>query len=177
MSFITNLLNGNKWLTLGCGVVLTFVVVVFSATWLRKDPEADDDRAAQLAFSNRKKAALEEPVAADGEISHLNFSKALMDQTALLIDARAADLHAAGHIWGSRTADDMTSLLKWIKSQSKGKSVIIYGQDAQDLNAGRVADTLKSLGVTNILIYREGIACWLNHHGPVVTSSTSEEKP
>jgi rhodanese-related sulfurtransferase len=95
----------------------------------------------------------------------------LMNKGALVIDVRAADAYGAGHIIDARhipqaeLAAQADALKKY-----REKPVIVCCDSG--LTSGASAGVLKSLGFTQVVNLRGGIAAWKTENMPLVTATS-----
>jgi rhodanese-related sulfurtransferase len=97
----------------------------------------------------------------------------LINAGALVVDVRAADAYAAGHIIDARNipqaelAAQADSLKKY-----REKPVVLYCDSGSSSGAGATA--LKTLGFTQVVNLRGGLAAWKTENMPTVTGSTGK---
>lgn len=97
----------------------------------------------------------------------------LINSGALVVDVRAADAHAAGHIIDARhipqaeLAAQADSLKKY-----REKPVLLYCDTGA--TSGAAAATLKALGFTKVVNLRGGLAAWKTENMPIVTASAGK---
>ena len=97
----------------------------------------------------------------------------LMNSGALVIDVRAADAYAAGHIIDARhipqaeLAAQADALKKY-----REKPVILYCDSG--VTSGASAGVLKALGFTQIVNLRGGLGAWKSENMPLVTGAAGK---
>jgi rhodanese-related sulfurtransferase len=91
----------------------------------------------------------------------------LMNQGALLLDLRAPDLHAAGHIGNARNmASDQILKADEVLKKHKEKTIVVYDETGS-LGAAAVRQ-LGRLGFTRAFNLRGGVAAWRAENLPLV---------
>jgi rhodanese-related sulfurtransferase len=91
----------------------------------------------------------------------------LMNQGALVLDLRAPEVHAAGHIGGSRhMASDQILKADEVLKKHKEKPIVVYDETGS-LGAAAVRQ-LARLGFTKAFNLRGGVAAWRAENLPLV---------
>ena len=96
----------------------------------------------------------------------------LMNSGALVIDVRAADAYAAGHIIDARHIPQ-TELAAQADALKKYREKPVVLCCDSGMTSGASAGVLKALGFTQVVNLRGGLAAWKTENLPLVTGSGS----
>jgi rhodanese-related sulfurtransferase len=98
----------------------------------------------------------------------------LMNAGALVLDVRAADAYAGGHIIDSRNiaSADLASQADSLKKYRE-KPVILCCDTG--VTSGGAAATLKSLGFAKVVNLRGGLSAWKQENLPLVTAKPANK--
>ncbi|MDB6172917.1 MAG: rhodanese domain protein [Chthoniobacteraceae bacterium] len=100
-------------------------------------------------------------------ITQTGLSTLLQKKHALLIDARPGLFHQAGHLPGALSLprasfrESYFSLRAQLEEASRRRTpIVVYCQNVECEDSEMVADTLRHLGLNNVLVLREGFRAW-----------------
>lgn len=127
------------------------------------------------ALANRSAEELKE-LPAVIELADLKTALAEGDSLLVLLDARAADAYAAGHLPGalSLPAEALDASYPPLKEQLTAANRIIVYCDGGDCELSHdLANALKGMGHTRVQLFAGGVNAWMENGGTLTTG----EKP
>lgn len=99
----------------------------------------------------------------------------LINSGALVIDVRAADAYAAGHIIAARNIPqpELGAQADSLKKKHLEKPIVVCCDSG--VTSGASAGVLKSLGFTKVVNLRGGLAAWKQENLPLVTETAGNK--